>query len=308
MNIIKNNQIMRDTLYLFLLLLPTVFFACSKNGLETDTYGNFEATEVLISSETNGKLLAFTVAEGSEIEKGTMIGLVDTLPLYYKKKQMHDRIEALSTKTLDIPSQINVLIERKNNLVREKNRIEKLFEDGAATEKQMDDINGQIDVVESELIASRKRLETNNRGLLSEIKPLETQIEEINDMISKSVLINPVKGTVLDKYAEENEIVSFARPLYRIADLREIYLRAYVSGDQLDDIKIGQQVHVRIDEDKDGFKEYEGSISWISDKAEFTPKIVQTKEDRLNLVYAIKIRVKNDGYIKIGMPGELLFK
>ena len=304
---IKNNMNMRSIIYIVAAFTAGGLVSCEGNGPETDAYGNFEATEVLISAETNGKLLSFTVKEGTSIEKGTVVGLVDTIPLYYKKKQLHDRIDALSTKTLDIPSQINVLIERKNNLTREKNRIEKLLSDGAATQKQYDDISGEIDVVDSELIANRKRLETNNRGLLSEIKPLETQIAEINDMISKSILVNPVSGTVLDKFAEENEIVSFARPLYRIADLKEILLRAYLSGDQLDDIKIGQQVKVLIDEDKDNFKEYPGTIIWISDKAEFTPKIVQTKEDRVNLVYAMKILVNNDGYIKIGMPGEVIF-
>ncbi len=290
-----------------IILIISSIFSCQNNGRETDAYGNFEATEVVISSEANGKLIQFNLDEGDRIDKGKHVGVVDTIPLYLKKKQLQGKIESLTTKTMDIPSQINVLIERLNILSREKNRLENLFKDGAATQKQVDDINGEIDVVKSELNANRVRLETSNSGLLSEIIPLQYQIEEINDQINKSILINPINGTVLTKYAEENEIVSFGKPLYRIADVRDMYLRAYIGADQLDNIGLGQKVTVLIDDEKSTYTSFDGAISWISDKAEFTPKIVQTKEERVNLVYAIKVRVNNDGSIKIGMPGEVIF-
>ncbi len=292
-----------------LFILPVLWLtpACDRGNGESDAYGNFEATEVLISSEANGKLKRFAVNEGDILQAGTTLGYVDTIPLYLKKKQLEARITALSAKTIDIPSQINVLIERKSNLTRERNRIESLFQEKAATEKQLDDISGELEVINQEIRANRERLKTTNKGLLSEILPLQYQIEEINDQISKAILQNPVTGTVLTKYVEENEVVNFGKPLYRMADIGKMYLRAYISGDQLDDIKIGQQVTVLIDENKSEYKKFGGLISWISDKAEFTPKIVQTKEERVNLVYAIKVLVENDGYIKIGMPGEVVF-
>jgi HlyD family secretion protein len=281
--------------------------ACKSNTDLADAYGNFEATEILISAEANGKLKEFNLLEGEEFRSGQKIGVIDTIPPYLKKKQLQARINALNTKTLNIPSQINVLIERKNVIEREKRRVENLFKEGAATRKQLDDINGEIDIINKELTANKERLETNNKGILSEIIPIEWQIEEINDQINRSIIINPVSGTVLTKYAEQYEIVSYGKPLYKIANLSELFLRAYVGGDYLSKIKLGQKVKVYIDDDKNDFKEYEGTISWISEKSEFTPKIVQTKDERVNLVYAFKIRVENDGSIKIGMPGEVKF-
>jgi HlyD family secretion protein len=301
------NQMTMNNNFIPLLALTLFIASCDFGNDEPDAYGNFEATEILISSESSGKLLQFDLFEGDRLQSGIKIGLVDTLPLHLRKKQLEAKIRSFSDKTIDIPTQINVLIERKSNLEREKNRIENLYREGAATQKQWDDIRGELDVIESEIMANRERLQTSNSGLLSEILPLQYQIEEINDQINRAVLFNPVSGTVLTKYAEANEVVSFGKPLYRIADTDEIILRAYISGNQLDDIRLGQEVTVLIDKNKSEYKSYTGRISWISEKAEFTPKIVQTKEDRVNLVYAIKILVKNDGYIKIGMPGEVKF-
>ena len=293
---------------IIIILSVISMMGCGRDNDIADAYGNFEATEILISSEANGKLQEFKVLEGEKLTSGQRIGLIDTLPLYLKKKQLQARIEALNTKTINIPSQINVLIERKNVMEREKRRIENLFKEGAATQKQMDDIKGEIDVINEELNANKERLETNNKGLLSEILPIEYQIDEINDQINKSILINPVNGTVLTKYAEPFEIVNYGKPLYHIADLNVLYLRAYVGEDNLSRIKLGQKVKVYIDENKNDLREYEGTVSWISEKAEFTPKIVQTRDERVNLVYAIKVRVKNNGGIKIGMPGEVKFE
>lgn len=293
---------------IIIILSVISMMGCGRDNDIADAYGNFEATEILISSEANGKLQEFKVLEGEKLTSGQRIGLIDTLPLYLKKKQLQARIEALNTKTINIPSQINVLIERKNVMEREKRRIENLFKEGAATQKQMDDIKGEIDVINEELNANKERLETNNKGLLSEILPIEYQIDEINDQINKSILINPVNGTVLTKYAEPFEIVNYGKPLYHIADLNVLYLRAYIGEDNLSRIKLGQKVKVYIDENKNDLREYEGTVSWISEKAEFTPKIVQTRDERVNLVYAIKVRVKNNGGIKIGMPGEVKFE
>lgn len=298
---------MNKTSILSGIMLSLFLSGCNNSNDDADAYGNFEATEILISAEANGKIIEFDLSEGDVIDAGESVGLIDTIPLYLRKKQMQARIRALNTKTLNIPSQINVLIERKNVVERERRRIQNLFNEGAATQKQMDDINGQIDIIDKELKANKERLETTNKGLLSEILPIQWQIEEINDQINKSIIINPVSGTVLTKYAEQYEIVNFGKPMYHIANLNELYLRAYISGENLNQIKLGQSVRVYIDEGKNDLKEYEGIISWISDKSEFTPKIVQTKEERINLVYAIKVRVKNDGSLKIGMPGEIKF-
>jgi HlyD family secretion protein len=298
---------MNNLSFITLIVLLLFSYGCGNSDGEADAYGNFEATEVLISAESNGKLLEFTLQEGDQMATGQKIGLIDTIPLHLKKKQMLARIEALNTKTLDIPSQINVLIERKSVIEREKRRIGNLFMEGAATQKQLDDINGELNVLNKELKATKERLETNNQGLLSEILPIERQIDEINDQITRSIIINPVKGTVLTKYSEQYEIVNYGKPLYNIADLNEVYLRAFVGGDYLSNIKLGQKVKVFIDSGKNELMEYPGTITWISDKSEFTPKIVQTREERVNLVYAIKVLVINDGNIKLGMPGEVKF-
>jgi HlyD family secretion protein len=289
-------------------LIPfLVILGCSNRNNDSDAYGNFESTEVTISSEGNGKLIFLKIEEGDELNPGIQAGLVDTLQLYYKKEQLAARISSFYSKTIDIPSQINVLIERKKILEKERERINNLLAANAATQKQLDDLNGEIEVTERELKASQERLEISNKGLLSEIKPIRAQIDEINDQIRRCKINNPIKGTVLAKYAEENEITAFGKPLYKIADLTTVYLRAYISGEQLDDIKIGQKVTVLIDKDNKSFHNYNGIITWISEKSEFTPKIVQTKKERVNLVYAIKIKVANDGRIKIGMPGEVKF-
>jgi len=294
--------------YNYLFLLPAlVTLGCGNRNNESDAYGNFETTEVTISSESNGRLVFFNIQEGADLKSGFQAALVDTLQLYYKKEELVARIASFYAKTIDIPSQINVLIERRKVLDKERDRIKNLLTANAATQKQFDDINGEIEVTDKELKANQEMLEINNKGLLSEIKPIKAQIDEINDQIRRCKINNPIKGTVLAKYAEENEITSFGKPLYKIADLSTVYLRAYVSGDQLDDIKIGKKVVVLIDKDNKSFYNYDGVITWISEKSEFTPKIVQTKKERVNLVYAIKIKVVNDGKIKIGMPGEAKF-
>ena len=291
---------------LYIITLLPVLHGCIGNGEKADAYGNFEAVEVIISSEANGKLLSFQLEEGDKLEAGQVVGYVDTMQLYLNRKQLQASIKAIKSKTQNVQVQIDVLQKQRINLLREKKRVENLLADSAATTKQYDDIVGQLDVVEKQIVATTSRLNTSNRGLLGEISPLKVKIEQIEDQIRKSVIINPDGGTVLTKFAYENEVTAFGKPLYKIADLKNITLRAYVSGNQLADLKIGQNVKVKIDQ-QDGMKELSGQVTWISSTAEFTPKVIQTKEERVNLVYAFKVLVKNNGELKIGMPGELFF-
>lgn len=296
---------MKKYLLYFLALLPALY-SCMGNGEKADAYGNFEAVEVIISSEANGKLLSFQLEEGEGLKANQIVGYVDTLQLHLNKKQLQASIMAIKSKTQNVQVQIDVLENQKKNLIREKKRVESLLADSAATTKQYDDIIGQLDVVDKQIVATKSQLNTVNRGLLGEISPLEVKIEQMEDQIQKSVIVNPNGGTVLTKFAYENEITGYGKPLYKIADLTNITLRGYVSGNQLAELKIGQNVKVNIDQ-KNGMRELPGQVTWISSNAEFTPKVIQTKEERVNLVYAFKVLVKNDGELKIGMPGEIYF-
>jgi HlyD family secretion protein len=261
----------------------------------------------MVSSEGNGKIINFTVEEGDLIDMDQVVGYIDTVQLHLKKEQLKASIEAIGSKTQNVQIQVDVLEKKKANLWRERKRVEALLIDSAATTKQLDDINGEIAVVDRQIDATKSQLSTTNRGLLSEIKPLQYQIQQLEDQIQKCIVSNPIRGTVLTKYVEESEIVAVGKPLYKIAGLEEIFLRAYLSGKQLSNIKIGQSVKILIDDNHEDYREYNGIITWISSAAEFTPKVVQTKDERVNMVYAFKVKVKNDGSIKIGMPGEVVF-
>jgi len=291
--------------YILSIIVILMFFAgCSNDKQKSDAYGNFEATETIVSSESSGKLNEFSVEEGMLIESGEIVGYIDTSQLYLKKNQLAQQKNTTRTKFKSVSAQISVLQEQKRVAQREKERIERLLKDEAATGKQLDDINGSIDVINKQI----NSIEMQNSTTNEELKGLDVQIEQVVDQLQKSSITNPVKGTIILKLAEQGEIVSFGKPLYKIADISTMELRAYVSGAQLPEIKLGQKVKVLIDDGKSGYKTLEGEISWISSKAEFTPKIIQTKEERVNLVYAVKVRVINDGSIKIGMPGEVVFK
>lgn len=276
---------------------------CSNNKQKSDAYGNFEAAETIVSSESSGKLNEFTVEEGMTIEAGKIVGFIDTNQLYLKKNQLAQQKNTTRTKFKNVSAQISVLQEQKRVAMREKERIERLLKDEAATGKQLDDINGSIDVINRQISS----IEMQNTTTNEELKGLDVQIAQVIDQLQKSNITNPVSGTVILKFAEQGEIVNFGKPLYKIADISTMELRVYVSGAQLPEIKLGQKVKVLIDDGANGYKNLEGEISWISSKAEFTPKIVQTKEERVNLVYAVKVRVVNDGSLKIGMPGEVVF-
>jgi HlyD family secretion protein len=248
-------------------------------------------------------LLALEISEGDVVKEGTFIGLVDTTDLYLRVLQIEKQQKALDTRISSINSQIRVQQQQLDNLNIEKSRIESLFGEGAATKQQLDDVNGKHDLLVEQIASTRVSKET----VLAEKGTLDVQKEQVGESIRKCYIRNPIDGTVLDKYAEAGEVTAFGKPLYKIANLDEIRLRVYISGAQLPDVKLGQEVQVLIDQGEKGFSDFTGRVSWISPEAEFTPKIIQTKEERVNLVYAVKVLVKNDGTLKIGMPGEVNF-
>jgi len=283
-----------------LLLIASTLISCNNNNNKADGYGNFEATETIISAESNGKLLKFTIEEGQTLQKETVVGLIDTIQLALKKEQLIASKNSISSKSRNVLSQINVLRAQLKTAEISKSRIENLIKSNAGTQKQLDDINGKIDVINQQIMS----VETQNAPILNEIKSINAQIKQLEDQLQKSIITNPVNGTILVKYAEPYEITTFGKPLYKIANLGLMELRVYVSETQLPSIKIGQNVTVKIDDGK-VMKNYNGVITWVASEAEFTPKIIQTKEERINLVYAVKVSVKNDGSLKIGMPAEM---
>jgi len=270
-----------------------------------DAYGTFEAREVFVAPQASGPLLFLDVAEGKSLDSGQVIGMVDTIPLHLQRQQLEARIRAIRQKTQNTQPQIDILLSQKNNLERELRRLEGLLAEQAVPEQQVDDIKGKITVVQQQMAATRDQINTANRSILAEVEPLEAQLRILNDKMDRCTIINPVTGRVLTQLVEPEEMVAAGKPLYKIADLSELTLRAYVSGAQLPHLNLGQTVDVWIDQDVDTNQRLSGTITSIADKAEFTPKIVQTKAERVNLVYAIKVRVPNDGRLKIGMPGEI---
>jgi HlyD family secretion protein len=285
------------------LLLLTSLISCNKNSDKADGYGNFEATEVTISAEANGKIEYLKLEEGDILEQKNQVGLIDTTQLYFNKQQLLASKSTVYSKSANVLSQIKVLQEQLKTTLIEKKRIQNMFTENAATKRQVDEIDGKVSVIQEQI----KSVQTQNAPIVNEVKSIDVQIEKIDDQIQKSKIINPIKGTVLAKYAEPNEVTAFGKPIYKIADISEMTLRVYVSETQLSQIKVGQNVTVKIDAEKE-MKSYQGTISWIASSAEFTPKIVQTKEERVNLVYAVKVKVKNDGSLKIGMPAEMWIK
>jgi HlyD family secretion protein len=287
-----------------LVVISAFLFSCNGNHDKSDAYGNFEATEIIISAEMNGRILSFDVQEGHELIAGQKIGQIDTTDLYLKIEQLKAQKKAIATRSPGVAAQIEVQLQQKANLEIEKARIDNLFKDKAATQKQVDDIEGALDLVDRQIAS----IKTQQSGIFEEMEVVQKQIAVTQEAINKCRIINPSKGTVLVKYAQAGELALPGKSLYKLADLSQMELRVYVSGDQLPDIKIGQRVQVLLDKDSKTNQEIEGTVSWISQKAEFTPKIIQTKEERVNLVYAVKILVPNDGRIKISMPGEVIFE
>jgi len=284
-------------------LIAIVLASCNGTNNLSDAYGNFEVDDIIVSAEANGKLLLLNVEEGKVLKANMLVAVIDTVDYVLKRKQLKAQKQAISSQIQNIQSQIDVQEQQKKNLLINQDRIEKLLKDGAATKKQLDDINGQIDLVNSQIAS----IKTQNVSIISELEVVNTQISQVEESINKCNIKNPIEGIVLEKYAEANEITTFGKPLYKIADMNEMILRIYVSGGQLSEIKLGQEVEVLIDKDDKTNTKLNGVISWISASAEFTPKIIQTKEERVNMVYAVKVKVQNDGSLKIGMPGEVNF-
>ena len=292
---------------------------CNSNENQFDASGTFEADETIVSSEMPGKILSLNVEEGMHLLKDSVVGTVDATNIDLQQQQVEASINALNEKTANVNPQIELLQNQLavqqsqlDNLLHERARIENLLKADAATAKQLDDMNAQIDVVKKSMTVTQQQINvrkndvaTQNRSILSEAEPLRKRVAQLEDQQQRANIVNPVNGTVITKYAEAGEVTSSGKALYKIADLSELNLRAYVTGVQLPTIKLGQQVKVMIDQGEKKYKEYPGNIIWISDKAEFTPKTIQTKEERANLVYAIKVKVKNDGFLKIGMYGEV---
>lgn len=290
-----------------LILITTLLISCSNGNGDFDATGTFESDEIIVSSEAIGKLVMFQVDEGIQLKQNQIVGVVDTTQLYLKKKQLQATIKAVLSKQPDVSVQLASLQKQIETAEIEQVRIDNLVRSNAATTKQLDDINSQLEVLRKQYNATKSSLTITKQGLQSETLPLIAQVEQIQDQINKSIIKNPVDGTVLTCYAKQDEITTSGKALYKIADLSEMTLRAYVSGDQLGQIKLGQKVKVYVDKGKGEQKEMQGEIYWVSSKAEFTPKTIQTKDERANLVYAIKVKVKNDGYLKIGMYGEIKF-
>lgn len=287
----------------FILLSVIIFAACNSNNNTSDAYGTFEATEIIVSAESMGKIMELSINEGSTYKANTIIGHIDTTDLWLKYKQLQAQREAIAAKVQNIISQRDVQKQQKDNLFIEKTRIENLLKNNAATQKQLDDINGNINSIDKQIAA----IESQNAGVFSEIKAMDAQIAQIKESIKKCHIKIPVDGTILTKYAQCHEFVTPGKPLFKIANITEMELKIFISGTQLPHINIGDTVQVLIDKDAKTNSLYKGVVSWIASSAEFTPKIIQTKDERVNLVYAVKIRVKNDGAIKIGMPGEAMF-
>lgn len=277
--------------------------SCSRNDNRSDAYGNFEATELIISAQSMGEIIDLAIEEGDQLEAGKIVGVIDTVDLVLNRKLLLQQKQTIGAQLKSINSEIQVQEQQLKNSKITQKRTEKLFKQGAATQKQLDDINGLVDINRKQIVAIQSRKD----AILNQMKSVDIQVEQIDDKLDKCLIRNPVNGTVLVKYAEKGELATLGKPIYKLADLGKMKLKAYISGDQLLHIKIGQEVEVQVDKSKTENLVYRGTVEWISANAEFTPKTIQTKEERVNLVYAVKVLVQNDGSIKIGMPGEFNF-
>lgn len=282
--------------------------ACNRGDGDFDATGTFEATEILVSSEANGKIMELNIEEGDRLDAGALIGYVDSTQLYLKKMQLSAGLRSVDIRKPDIRKQIAALEQQIATARTEQQRMENLVKAKAGNQKQVDDIVNNIKYLQKQLDAQYSTLNKTTGGADAEAEGILYQIMQLDDQLQKSRIVNPQAGTVLVKYAEPGEVTAAGKPLYKIADTDLLYLRAYIMSDQLSTLKQGQTVRVFADYGEDDRREYPGTITWISDKSEFTPKGIQTKDERANLVYAIKIAVKNDGYLKIGQYGETVFE
>jgi len=286
-------------------ILATVFFllSCGKSNNKADGYGNFESDEIIVSAQYQGVLTFLDLEEGDTVGKNMLVGKIDTTVPNIKKEQLLAQNTVIKARMQNLEAQLQVQIEQRNNMLREVNRLEKLFNEGAATQQQYDDIMGKLKVLDSQTEAIRSQ----NNIILGEKSVLSAQLNEVYDLMRKCRIICPINGTVLEKYIEAGELVSPGKALFKIANLDKLELKVYVSGAQLSSVVLGDSVNVLIDSDDETLQTLNGMITWISSEVEFTPKIIQTREERVNMVYAVKIQVMNDGRLKIGMPGEVIF-
>lgn len=287
------------------ILLTIAFSSCKNKDGNYDAAGTFEATEVTVSAEGSGRLLTFDVEEGKVLQANQQVGAIDSMQLYLRKQQLLASEKSIQVRRPDVQKQIAALEQQIATSKTEKKRIENLLKGNAATQKQLDDINSQILVFEKQLDAQKTTLITTNQGLTEDTQGLRIQIKQIEDQLNKCRIYSPITGTVLVKYAEKGELTMQGKALFKIADTDNMILRAYITSDQLSKLKIGQKVKVSSDFGADKMKDYSGIVAWVSSKAEFTPKTIETRDERANLVYAVKINVKNDGTLKIGMYGNV---
>lgn len=287
-----------------LALISMMIVSCNNNQNMSDAYGNFELDKTIVSAEAQGQILWLHIEEGMELSKDQYIGQIDTLALYYQKNQLIAQKKLALASIPDIDAQYKVQQQQKENILVNKERIDKLFAKKAATQKQLDDVNAALDLINVQLSATKVK----KQQVYEQVAAIESQMSTLDYQISKCKIISPVKGIILNQLSRTGEMAAPGKPLYSIAALDDIRLKAYVSGDQLPHIKLGQEVEVLIDNNKNENQSLKGEIDWIAEQAEFTPKTVQTKEERVNLVYAFKVKCPNDGSLKAGMPGEVVFK
>ena len=281
--------------------------ACGTKEKEYDATGTFEATETTVSAEQSGTLMTFTVNEGDEIEEGREVGLIDTTQIWLKIQQTKASKAVYQSQKPDMEKQIAVTREQLAKAQKEQRRYQELVNDGAAPRKMLDDASSQVQVLQRQLAAQMSSLSVNTNALNKQMAATDVQVSQLYDQLKKCHILAPVQGTVLEKYVERGEFVATGKPLFKIADVSKMYIRAYVTSAQLQQVKVGQQVKVFADYGGGQKKEYQGTVSWISSRSEFTPKTILTDDERADLVYAVKIAVNNDGYIKIGMYGEVKF-
>jgi HlyD family secretion protein len=292
----------------FFALSALIWLSSCNQKSPYDASGTFETEETIISAETTGKIMEFNIEEGQTLQAGQYIGFIDTAQLYFDKENLKAQIQAGLSKRPEIATQVASLQVQLDNAEHEQKRIANLVKADAATQKQLDDQTFLVEQIKKEIDAQLSTLNISTESINKETLPVRALLDQMKDQLQKCYLINPINGTVLAKYARVDEYATPGKPLYKIADLSSLQLRAYITNDQFAQVKLGQKVKVYIDSTATTYREYEGIVTWISDKAEFTPKTIQTKDERANLVWAIKITVKNDGYLKIGMYADVKFK
>lgn len=283
------------------MLAAMAFAGCGRGNADFDACGQVDATKVTVSAESNGKLLSLTVKEGDKLMEGELTGVIDSVQIFLQKEELLSRKEGALTRLVDIPVQMKPYEEQLASHENDLRRFRALLESDAGTRKQVEDMEAQIAILKGQIEAQKLSYRNANSGIRNEVNTCDVQIAKANDQLAKCRIVSPITGTVLTKYAEAGELVTAGKPLYEVADLDDVYVRAYFSTTQLAGLKLGDKVTVIPDDGTSSPRTYEGTVTWISSDAEFTPKNIQTKDERADLVYAVKVAVKNDGYLRLGM-------